>query len=157
MTVADAITNIVTAISTLVGLLWAFIKSPMGKALIDAWQQHGYQGARKVLEDHAMCIVTKYQQTLVAGLKTDLADGVLTKKEISDRLLEVKKQALADFKATAAGGAIKSALAMMGVPDADAYLDQLLEGAVYKLKTMALAMMPTPTKGSDDDRNKQKE
>lgn len=132
--------NIVSIITTIVGLLvafWRFTQSPIGQALISSIQQGSSLKAREFLEKQAVCVATKYQQVFVAGLREDAADGKITKEELKKRLLEIKSMALADFKASAEGGAVASALAVVGVKDMNLFLDQLLEGAVFRLKSMA--------------------
>ena len=138
--------NIVSIVTTIVGLLvalWRFMQSPLGLALTQAIKSGSVMQARALLEKQALCIATKYQQTLVKGLKEDLADGTLTEAEVKKRLEEIKKDALADFKASAAGSSIGTALAVIGIKDSDKLMDQLLEGAVHTLRLMTPEATPS--------------
>jgi len=137
----DNVVTIMTSLSALLVALWRFAESSLGQALVSGLKSGSFLQARKVLEAQALCIAKKYQQTLVKGLKADAADGVITPEEMKKRLKEIKALALADFKASAEGGAVGSTLKILGVKDADQFLDQLLEGAVHTLSSSISASM----------------
>lgn len=133
---SDFLTNLITIMGSVMTLLITLLKSELGQMVLKNVKSAAAQKALTTLNEQAFGIVSKYQQTLVAGLREAAKDGKLTREELKTELMKVKIQAQGEFAVLAKGGfAHLLDLLVDDKTQIAPFLDTLLESAIYKLKT----------------------